>query len=144
MIPENSRVKILLRNNTIAEGIVQEWGEIVKLQSFNKQSYMIVLHPKEDIILVKVFSEDATEEVDVVLEKQPLENVKNELEQKFQQVVDQPSDDPTRMESLVELRKLLVQQDRQILANKLKSHHIGQTRKVEYGSPRFFAKPRSQ
>lgn len=135
MITEGTRVKVLLRNNTIVDGIVQEWGETIKLQSLNDQSYMIILHPKEDIILIKVFPENSSEEIVTVSEE-----VQTELEQQFQQVLEQPSEDSSRLKSLAELRELLVSQERQIIANKLKQHHIGQPRKVEYGSPRFFTK----
>jgi hypothetical protein len=136
--PINSHVKILLRNNTTAEGIVKEWDTIVKLQSLDGQSYMIILHPQEDIILIKVFLEENYRK-NIQEESQ-----KTELEQQFQQVVEQPSDDPTRIKSLVELRGLLAKQDKQIIANKLKQHYIGTARKVEYGVPRFFKKPGSE
>jgi len=129
--PDKSRVKILLRNNTIAEGIVQEWADTVKLRSLDDQSYMIILHPKEDIILIKVFLERPSEEKEEI-------KPTSELEQKFQQTIEQPSDEPTRHQSLAELRILLSQQERQILANKLRQHHLGETKKVEYGYPRFF------
>jgi hypothetical protein len=135
--PDKSHVKILLRNNTIAEGIVQEWSDTIKLQSLDDQSYMIILHPKEDIILIKVFLEDAPEEKEEI-------KPTSELEQKFQQIIEQPSDEPTRHQSLAELRVLLSQQERQILANKLRQHHLGETKKVEYGYPRFFKSPRSK
>lgn len=140
--PENSHVKILLRNNTVAEGIVKEWGDSIKLQSLDEQSYMIILHPKEDIILFKVFLKDNLEEIKMSAEEE-LEENKSELENRFQQTLEQPSDDPARIKSLAELRVLLAQEDRQIIANKLKQHYIGQPKKVEYGSPRFLTKPSS-
>lgn len=139
--PENSRVKVLLRNNTVAEGIVKEWGESIKLQSLDEQSYMIILHPNEDIILFKVFLEGNSEEMKISSKYESREETKTELENRFQQVLDQPSDDANRIKSLAELRLLLAQEDRQIIANKLKQHHIGETKKVEYGYPRFLKKP---
>lgn len=137
--PDKSHVKILLRNNTIVEGIVQEWSDNIKLQSLDDQSYMIILHPKEDIILIKVFLERDESEG----EKEEIKPT-SALEQKFQETVEQPSDEPTRHQSLADLRVLLSQQERQILANKLRQHHLGETKKVEYGYPRFFSKPRTQ
>lgn len=138
--PNNSHVKILLRNNTTVEGIVQEWGDTVKIQSLGGQNYMIILHPKEDIILIKVFLNNLPEEKVFSNSEEP----QNELEQKFQHILEQPSDDPKRIQSLAELRVLLAKEDRQIIANKLKNHHVGETKKVKYGYPRFFSKPSPQ
>jgi sRNA-binding regulator protein Hfq len=138
--PLKSRVKILLRNNTITEGIVQEWSDTVKLQSLDDKSYMIILHPKEDIILIKVYLNNSLKEEI----SSNSEESQNELEQKFQQTLEQPSDDPNRIQSLAELRILLDKENRQMIVNKLKSHHIGETKKVEYGHPRFFSKPSPQ
>jgi hypothetical protein len=149
--PDKSHVKILLRNNTIVEGVVEEWyGNVVKLQSLDDKSYVIIPHPEEDIILIKVFLEPATEETSTetpmetpVEEHDPVET-KTELEEKFQQTLEQPSGDPLRDKSLAELKTLMAAQDRQIIANKLKSHHLGETKKVKYGYPGFFKKPGSQ
>lgn len=137
--PINSHVKILLRNNTITEGIVQEWSNIVKLQSLDDQSYMIIFHPEDDIILLKVFLDQAPAEKVKIISKE-----QSELEEKFQRIVEQPSDDLNRHQNLAELRVQLAKQERQIIANKLKDHHIGQTQKVTYEQPRFFPKPSSE
>jgi hypothetical protein len=144
MIQPDTHVKILLRNNTIAEGIVQDWSNIVKLKSVDDQSYMIILHPEEDIILIKVFLKNSSEEKNKTIPIEYSEEVKTELEQNFQQTIEQPSDDPSRNKSLAELKILLGQQERQIVANKLKQHHIGESKKVEYGYPRFYSKPSSK
>lgn len=141
--PDKSHVKILLKNNATVEGIVQEWGTNIKLRSLDDQSYMIIPHPESDIVLIKVFHSDTFEEkekIEIVSE----EEIKTELEQQFQQVVKQPSDDPTRHKSLAELKVLLANQDRQIIANKLRSHHLGETKKVEYGYPGFLSQPRTK
>lgn len=144
MIQPDTHVKILLRNNTIVEGIVQDWSNIVKLKSVDDQSYMIILHPEEDIILIKVFLVNSLVEKIKTISKDDLEEVKTELDQRFQQTIEQPSDAPERSKSLAELKILLAQQERQIVANKLKQHHIGETKKVEYGYPRFFPEPGSK
>jgi len=136
-----SHVKILLRNNATVEGIVKNWyANVVELQSLDEQSCIIIPHPEEDIILIKVFLNNSSEEKI----SSNSENPQNELEQKFQQTLEQPSDDPDRIQSLAELRILLSQQERQILTNKLRQHHLGETKKVEYGHPGFLPKPRPQ
>ena len=143
--PTNSHVKILLRNNTIIEGIVQEWyGNLVKLQSLDDKSYVIIPHPEQDIILIKVFLDPNAKEENLESQEAESKEVKTELEQQFQQTLEQPSGDPLRDKSLAELKTLMAAQDRQIVANKLKNHHIIETKKVKYGYPGFFKKPGSQ
>jgi DNA-binding NtrC family response regulator len=145
--PDKSHVKILLRNNTIVEGIVQEWyGNVVKLQSLDDKSYVIIPHPEEDIILIKVLLEEVSEENAEETEPEPPapEAVQTELEEQFQKVYEQPSGDPLREKNLAELKTMMAAQERQIIADKLKSHHLGETKKVKYGYPGFFKKPGSQ
>jgi hypothetical protein len=149
MIPPNkSHVKILLRNNTIVEGIVEEWyGNVVKLQSLDDKSYVIIPHPEEDIVLIKVFpaeSGEVVEEKESELSLPEPEEVKTELEEKFEQVYEQPSGDPVRDKNMAELKTLMAEQDKQIIINKLKDHNIGDVKKVKYGYPGFFKKPGSQ
>lgn len=131
--PIESHVKILLRNNATVEGIVKEWStEVIKLQSLDDQSYIIIPNPAQDIILIKVFLERPAEEKT---------EIKTKLEQRFQQMMEQPSDNPIRNKSLAELKILLSEQDKQIVANKLKNHYPNEAKKVEYGYPRFLSKP---
>jgi hypothetical protein len=141
--PEKSHVKILLKNNATVEGIVQEWGINIKLRSLDDQSYMIIPHPESDIVLIKVFHSDTFEEKEKI-ETASEDEVKTKLERQFQQVIEQPSDDPTRHKSLAELKVLLANQDRQLIADKLRSHHLRETKKVEYGYPGFLSEPRTK
>lgn len=175
MIPETGQhVKCMLRNNTIIEGIVEEWyGNYVKLMSLDKGSIFIIHHPEQDIILTKiVFDDDVAEDVkepaeqveffvpstddaksdDVLLYKDgkmvwtnPNENQESEsLEEQFQQVYDQPSNDPDRIKRLAELRIEMAKADREIVAKQLKNHNIGEVKQVQYGYPGFIKKPRAQ
>jgi hypothetical protein len=123
-----SHVKILLKNNTIVEGIVEEWGDNIKLSSLEKDSYIIIQNPKENIVLVKIF----------IKNKLPQEKI--DLEENFQQVVQSPSEDPLRLKSLVELKGLMCKQDKQIISDKLKNHHIESNQLVTYATPNFFKK----
>jgi hypothetical protein len=147
--PDNSHVKILLTNSTLVEGIVEEWfGNAVKLRSLQDNSYLIINNPQENIMLTKVFLGEPTEETaeetaDESSYTPPLmyEDPQTELDQEFEQVYNQPSGDPVRDKSLAELKTLMAEQDRQIIANKLRSHHIGDTKKVKYEQPGFLKKP---
>lgn len=152
MIPEiGQHVKCMLRNNTIIEGIVEEWyGNYVKLISLDKGSIFIIHHPDQDIILTKiVLDDDVAEDV-----KEPAEQVgasvlsesreQESLEEQFQQVYDEPSGEPNRIKRLAELRITMAKADKEIVAKQLKNHNIGEVKQVQYGYPGFIKKPSAQ
>lgn len=141
MIPETGQhIKCLLRNNIFVEGILEEWfANMVKLKSLDGKSIIVITDPK-DIMMFKVFLEKPEKEIEEFSEfTVPIPPT--ELEQEFQSVYEQPSDEPTRTKSLAELRVLMAEEERQNIVNKLRSHHIGETRKVKYGYPGFLSKP---
>lgn len=141
MIPQaGQHVKCVLRTGTMAEGIVEEWNNnVVQLRSLDGESILIIPHPNEDIMLIKIVLGKPKDHVEEIKEKST-EN-KSELEEKFQTIYEQPSDDNLRTKKMVELKILMIEQDKKIVADKLKDHRIGDTRKVEYGQPKFFSKP---
>ena len=62
-----SHVKLILKNNTVVEGIVEEWfANYVKLKSLDGQSVMIIPHPNEDIMLIKIFLADPVQSLEFV------------------------------------------------------------------------------
>lgn len=135
--PIGSHVKVLLRNATTVEGIVETWNDQnIKLISLDQKSYCILYEPKQDILLVKVFIEPVKE-----IETTPIpEKKKIELEQQFQKTYQEPSEDPLRVKKIAELKIMMAAQERQITANKLKQHHIPTVVPVNYEQPNFFKK----
>lgn len=144
MIPEvGQHVKCLLKNNSIAEGIVVEWfTNYVKLKSLDDESIMIIHHPEQDIMLTKIMvgrtPTSFAEAMHAREQKKVLEEIAKE-----NQGENNPFD-PNHHKSLAELRADLAKQDREIIANKLRSHHIGDVKKVKYGLPGIFKKPRPE
>lgn len=142
MTPQvGQHVKCILRNGAIAEGTVEEWfANTVQLRSLDGESILIITHPSEDIMLIKILLEK-TEEEDLV---PALEEQQVELEKKFeeQREVTDPND-VTSIKSLAELRIEMAKQERRIIAEKLRDHRPGSTgaRKVEYGYPGSSKKP---
>lgn len=123
----NCHVKLLLNNNIIVEGVVQEWStDSVKLLSLDKKSISIITHPNEDIRVIKIINDNI---------------IKNnsELEKEIKETYEQPSND-LRLKSLVELKKELIRQEKEIVASKLNTHNIGEVKEVKYEQPRFFKK----
>lgn len=138
MIPDiGSHVKCLMKNNTIAEGIVEEWtGNHVKLLALDKQSYMIIHNPNEDIMLTKVMLDDNSEELPAAPPPAPVAPKMQEDE----------SIDPVALNAMskAELHVELAKQEREIVAAKLRDHHVGDVKKVKYGQPGFLPKPRTK
>ena len=127
----NKKVKLLLSGNLILEGIIKEWSDKkVILDSFDGKSTSIILHPHEDIRVVKVLHDH---HVTAMLDNIP---AKSHLEQKFEETYQQPSENnDLRLKTLVELKQELIKQERQIIANKLKDHNISEVKTVQYGLP---------
>ncbi len=141
MIETGKHVKIILRNGAMAEGIVEEWyANEVKLKSLDGESFLIITHPAEDIMLIKVFLKEPEEKQEELQEEQI------ELEQKFDATHEATDPhDIDGVKSLAQLRIELIKQDRKIIAEKLKNH-IPSTGpgKVQYGYPGLGKKPRTK
>lgn len=133
MIPQKGQqVRCVLRNNLIIDGIVESWsdGKSV-LRSKDGASVSIIQHTSQDIVVIKIILKETSQ-------------IKNDLEQQFEEVCQGPSDDELRLKNLVDLRTLMAEQDKKIIAEKLKEHHVEGVKKVAYGQPGFFTKPRTQ
>jgi hypothetical protein len=151
-------VKCLMKNNTIAEGIVEEWhGNYVKLKALDGKSYLIIHHPGEDIMLTKVMVDENSEEKSLaqqVKEKIEAKGTKPRptepqltLEEAFQQL--STEDDTIDMQALdakskAQLQVELAKQEREIIAAKLRDHTIEGPKKVQYGYPGLYTKPRTK
>lgn len=140
MIPQNGQhVKCILRTGAMAEGIVQEWdNSIVQLLSLDGESVIIIPHPNEDIMLIKIVLDlIKNEEMEPKVARQIINEVKTDLEQKFQETLNRP--DPFNTDhnrSLADLKIEMAKQDRKIIMEKLRDHHPGSnSRKVTYGYP---------
>src|SRR5271170_6957020 len=58
-------VKCFLRNSTVVEGVVEQWGDTLQLQSLDGKSLLIIHQPAQDIVLTKVLlSDDVAEPVE--------------------------------------------------------------------------------
>jgi hypothetical protein len=132
MIPQKgNHVKCLMRNNLVLEGIVDVWSDDQSiLRSLDSTSVSIIQHSAQDIVVIKIIL------------KEPVQ-IKKELEVKFEDEFNKPSDDNLRVKNMVELKTMLNEQEKKIVAEKLKNHHIGEVKKISYGQPGFFSKPRT-
>ncbi len=138
MTPEKGQqVKCYLRNNVVLEGIVEDWSDAqVVLQSLDKQSLMIVHRPADDIMLTKIVLGEEPQEIPVDKPAPSLPEVQEGIKQKLQET--QVTKDPELQEkNLKELRQLVVEQEKQIIANKTKEHFgtAGASKTTQYSSP---------
>lgn len=124
MIPSvDSIVKCFLRNTTVLEGKVVEWGDTqVVLKSLDEQSLLIVHRPNEDILLTKVVL------VPEKLLEKPKEKKLSELQQKIKEKlyeVQQPfsiENSSINEKNIKELQQMIIEQDKQIIEEKRKEH----------------------
>jgi hypothetical protein len=122
MTPQTGQhVKVILRNGAIAEGIVEEWlANTVQLKSLDGESILIITHPTEDIMLIKVML-DKPEEVEV--EPESTQEEVRDFDSQFQEAAKTTDpNDVDAVKSLAQLRIELNKQERRIIAEKLKDH----------------------
>jgi hypothetical protein len=134
MIPQDGQyVKCILKNGAVVEGYVEEWIQNeVQLRSIDGESIMIITHPEEDIMLIKIML-DKQESIETPVNSPP--PARTDLEQEFEETYNQPSNDDLRVKKLAELKIMLVEQDKKIITDKMKDHRIGEVKKVMYGYP---------
>lgn len=155
MTPEKGKhVKCILRTGVSVEGIVQEWyNNVVQLLSLDGESILIIPHPGEDIMLIKILidmpeidlplTDEVTDTVDVEISDgvRVVEHEISGLERKFQAAKNLPTDDPNKAKTLAELRIMMAEQEKKIISHKVRNHYPSETRKVQYGYPGFVKKP---
>lgn len=132
-------VKCFLRSGMVLEGIVEEsTGAQVVLRSLNDQSLLIIHRPSEDIMLTKVMpAPEAMEIVEIESKPAPEQpvmqvQIKNKLHEALH------TEDPELQNmSLEELRHLVVEQEKQIIAQKKREHFgvPGAAKMTQYSSP---------
>lgn len=154
----DQHVQILLENNMILEGVVKQWdNHQVILSALDDSSTSIILHPHEDIRVVKIIGKltenvkndlsqtEVKQEPEKETEKNPeIKKSIEELQNKFEEVYKMPSDNELRVKTLAELKSELIKQEKLMIANKLKEHTIGEVKAVKYEQPRFFKKQSSE
>jgi hypothetical protein len=120
------------------EGIVEEsTGAQVVLRSLIDQSLMIIHRPTEDIMLTKVMPNDMPQEISAENPKVDSSELQKQIKTKLEEVR-QPIDDPELQKmNIEELRLLVVERERQIIANKKREHFgaAGAAKMTQYSSP---------
>lgn len=145
-------VRVLFRNGLSMDGIVEEWcGNYAQLKSTTDESTIIITNPTEDIMVIKILAEEVPEETSEESEEKEPEVISIPLapsRSSAEVFRDPPSFsephsayDLARNKSLAELKIMANEQERQIIANKLKNHYPSQTKRPQYGYLGFFKRP---
>ncbi len=130
-------VKCFLRSGMVLEGFVEEsTGAQVVLRSLNDGSLMIIHHPSEDIMLTKIMPEPDTSET---VEQKPAPEppaIKVQIKNKLQEAL-QTEDPELQNMNIEELRQLVHEHDRQLIAQKRREHFgsPGNAKMTRYSSP---------
>lgn len=136
IIEKDQHIICCLKNNAVLEGTIESWldNEVVLL-SLDGQSRLIIQHPTQDIVFVKVILNSVA--------LAPLSEVKQQVYNQLQEVLQEPDED-LRRHNIHHLKYLLNEQERKVIKEKIKEHHLGDVRMIKYGTPGFFKKSGSQ
>lgn len=130
MIPTpGQHVKLFYRNNAVVEGIVHTWGDPVVLISLSDNAFIIIPDVKVDICLIKVMR-SAPEAYEPHHKPQETTS-QQQISAKLQETLIEPDPDLQKL-SIAELKQLANQQERQILAGKIRQHFSGNPSKSPY------------
>ena len=136
MIEKGQYVKVVFKNSTQLEGVVESWTEKQAiLRSVSGDSLMIIQNTSEDVMAIKI-----------ILDFTPPTEVPKKLsimEEKFEAVRATPVSDPHRLQRLADLRKQANQAEKEIIANKLKDNRP-EPRESKYGFPNLTKKHSSK
>lgn len=132
-VPNDKHVKVVFRNGTVVEGIVKEWvSNYVEIRSLSDESIMIIAHPEEDIMLIKVLPDKPATEESEATEKQ-------QIREKVAEVLESPQTEEQaglQQKSIAELQRMVAEQDRKLIRRRIRDHYHSAyvPHKPNYGS----------
>lgn len=118
-------IKVIFKNGSQVEGIVSSWSSTqVRLISEDEASMLIIMNISEDALAVKITLDN----------KKPEQKLQG-LQEQFQEVYEQPSNNDLRLMSLAKLKTAMIEQEKKIVSEKIRDHTPSQIQRVEYGNP---------
>jgi hypothetical protein len=137
MIPElGQHVKCFMRSTMVLEGIVEEWSadQVVLKSLEDDQSILIIHRPTDDIAITKIMTGQPQEKTELELPE-----IRQEIKAKLDEVLHPISDDADLEKlNILQLRKLVIEQEKKIIAEKTKEHFgsAGHAKLTPYSTPR--------
>lgn len=133
MTPQKGQhVQCLHRLGGTVEGTVEEWSDDQSiLKSIDGKSLLIIPKTAEDIRLIKIIFPELS-----------MPEVQNAIKTKLQEA-QQPTGEPELDNAnLKQLRRLVIEQDKKLITEKIKEHHLGEIKikkyEDKYELPGFF------
>ncbi len=135
-------VKILFRNGTSVEGIVDIWDEDFILRSEDSKSYLIIQNPEQDIMLVKVMKEEnpKAESVYEDRENRPKPFIPTQKDENEDPDFSEINPISLRAKKISELHLAAIEEEKKIIAARLNNHKITEVKPVQYGYPNILNK----
>lgn len=136
---KNDLVKIFLKNGLQVEGRVQSWDKQIILSSEDSDNYLVITKTKY-VLMYKVVKENKLNNFYSPEIREKNDFYQEEVESNFEQEDFQASSElqenlnsqDLKIKTLAELRKAQIEEEKKAIAKRMKEHHIGQLRKVEY------------
>lgn len=131
MTPQpGQEVKLIFHNNTVIQGIVYSWDNTqAVLKTNTDQSFLIVNHPEHDIMLTVILPAKISDATAPTI-----------IKEKIQETLEQFLPQDLKTKRLSELHLLKIQSEKEITANKLKSHLANGLKPIKYQMPSFFTR----
>lgn len=131
-------VRCFLKIGTMVEGIVEVWSDQqVVLRSLNERSLFLISHPDEDIVLIEL-----------VLPEREVSEIQVAIKAKLQEVQNPTEDTEINNSHIQQLKKMVREQDKKIMFDKVKEHGISEAKHKRYEDkyelPGFFKKSHTQ
>jgi hypothetical protein len=126
MIPQKGQyVKAIFYNSIQVEGFVQEWSDKqATLKTDDGRSFFCISNV-QDVMAVKIMIEEIASPPKQLYV----------LEQEFQEVQALPSKESLRIKKLAQLKKMMIEEEKKIVSNKIREHIPSSGIKgVQYGS----------
>ena len=143
---EGQYVRCLFRTGLSMEGLVEKWSSGgATLTSVTDESTIIITHPDEDVMIIKILPPETIPDPTQENKKPTKETHKyTTVDAAFEAITKESADpfDDLRNKTLAELKTKANEQEKKIIANKLKRHVPTHVRRPNYGYP--FPKPRTK
>jgi len=141
LLLKNQHVKIIFKNSITIEGIVLQWDPEAEEYKFVlkalEDNSLFIINNQEDIMIVKIIDNSVHENIQEVVQEglqkeEELQTNFEEIKEQIDEVYEQPRHDLGDIQNLANLRKKLAESERQLIANKLRQHHIKDPKGVKY------------
>jgi len=133
LIEVGMKITVVMKNAIQISGTVVQWhNNATSILDLANGDRWIIPRTADDVMLIKIIAEQKKELANLEIEK-------TELEEEFKETYNQPISD-LRLKNLAELKALMNKQEKDIIAQKLKSHEISEVKPVKYEYPNIFKK----